>query len=69
MKNTKKCPKCGANVIFLIRENAHSAIPTSIFSSVGIYRYICGKCGYTEEWVDEEGLQKLYDNLSSQIIE
>ena len=63
MKNTKQCPKCGANNILMIEgyTNAYGAgnnirIGQSIFDSVNVHRYLCCTCGYSEEWVDVQDI-------------
>ena len=65
MKNTKCCPKCGNTDIFVIdgfsgaygRGN-NIEVGMSIFSSVPVDRYVCSQCGYSEEWVRTEDIQK-----------
>ncbi len=69
MKNNKVCPKCSSTDI--LRVHARSGhdnrvpIPGLLglgFKRITITRYICGSCGYCEEWVDsQEDLQKLKD--------
>jgi predicted nucleic-acid-binding Zn-ribbon protein len=69
MKNTGKCTKCGSSGILRIPGQtgpfgAGNNIPagSTIFSSVRVARYVCDRCGYSEEWVDEASdLQKLRD--------
>lgn len=31
----------------------------SNFSAVLVHRYLCCSCGYSEEWIDKEDLEKL----------
>ena len=31
----------------------------TIFSAVNVNRYICCECGYTEEWIDREDIEKV----------
>ena len=66
MKNTKECPKCKSQNI--VRFDGWSGaygtgnnIMTgkSIFSAVNVNRYICCDCGYTEEWIDREDMEKI----------
>lgn len=66
MKNTKSCPKCQSNDI--VRINGYAGaygsgnnimIGMSILSAVGVNRYICCNCGFTEEWVDQEDLERI----------
>ena len=66
MKNTKVCPMCNSTVIIKVRGNAGAYgsgnnIPTgwTILSAVLVHRYVCCACGYSEEWLDKEDLQKL----------
>jgi len=53
MKNTKTCPKCGSRDI--IRVPKHSVIAVGSFgllTSVPVIRFVCGGCGYSEEWIE-----------------
>jgi ribosomal protein S27AE len=67
MKKTKKCPKCGSNDIIRIPGftggyGAGNNIPVgfTIFSAVKVSRYLCGGCGFSEEWIDSKtDLRKL----------
>ena len=66
MKNTKTCPKCRSTDI--VRFNgyagAHGAgnnimVGGTIFSAVNVNRYVCCNCSFTEEWIDEEDIEKV----------
>ncbi len=66
MKHTRQCPKCGSHDIVRIDGNAGAYgtgnnIPLgwSIFSAVMVDRYVCCKCGFSEEWLREHDLEKL----------
>jgi hypothetical protein len=66
MKNTGKCPKCGSEEIvripndFCWRIGGVVRVDVSLFCSVNIARYMCGNCGYMEEWIDSsEDIQKI----------
>lgn len=66
MKNTKICPKCGANRIIVIpgRADAYGVgnnIPVgmTVFSYAKVNRYLCALCGYSEEWVDKEDVERI----------
>ena len=66
MKRTKVCPKCGSTNIFRFDGSAGAYgagnnIPAgaTIFSAVPVNRYVCMRCGYAEEWIDEIDLEKL----------
>ena len=73
MKNTKKCPKCGgSNIIFVPGSagayGAGNNIMTglTIKSAVPVDSYICTRCGYSEEWIDLDYIDKLkkkYDEI------
>ena len=32
---------------------------STIFSEVNVNRYICCSCGFTEEWIDKENIEKV----------
>ena len=66
MKTSEKCPKCAGKDIFVIKGSAgpHGSgnnimVGISIFSAVGVDRYVCGRCGYTEEWIARENIEKV----------
>jgi hypothetical protein len=46
----------------------HNDIPTGSFSfrTVKVTRYLCGSCGFSEEWIDaQEDLHKLKEQYGS----
>ena len=66
MKNSEKCIKCGSDEV--VRFDVYAGpygvgnnimVGKSIFSAVNVNRYVCCKCGYSEEWIDEEDLDKV----------
>ncbi len=66
MKNTRICPKCSSPDI--VRFDGYTGAYGSgnnmmtgntIFSTVNVNRYICCECGYTEEWIDKEDIEKV----------
>lgn len=66
MKNTKKCPKCSSADIVRIDGYAGAygsgnnvMVGASIFSAVNVNRYVCCNCGFTEEWIDNEDIEKV----------
>ena len=77
MKNTHTCPKCNSQEILRIegRIGGYSGgndIPAGGFSfrTVKVTRYLCGSCGFSEEWIDaSEDLHKLKEKYGSSIIE
>lgn len=62
MKNSGKCPKCGAAEVVRVPDNPsrHASgnnIYTSSFTLMGkipVIRYVCCRCGYVENWVEKE---------------
>lgn len=73
MKTTGKCTKCASSGILRIPGQAGTFgsgnnIPAgkTIFSSVKVTRYVCDRCGYSEEWVEAASdLQKLREKYKS----
>ncbi len=66
MKNTRICPKCGSNDIAVVDGSAGAygsgnniMLGGPIVSAVKVARYICGSCGFTEEWIGADGLKRL----------
>lgn len=66
MKNVGKCPKCGEADIVRIDGSTgiygvgnNIALGGTIFSTVNVNRYICCACGFTEEWIDKEDIEKV----------
>lgn len=60
MKISDKCTKCGNAEIIRIpgQVGAYGAgnnIPTgwTNFSSVKVTRFVCAKCGFSEEWIED----------------
>lgn len=61
MKNTKRCPKCGSSDIIRVPDTAHRYLANSICITkaawvrrVPVARYLCGGCGYVENWVEDQ---------------
>ena len=66
MKSSKACPKCGSGEIVRIDGYAGAygsgnniMTGRTIFSAVNVNRYVCLNCGFTEEWIDPEDLDKV----------
>lgn len=66
MKNTNKCPKCGSSDIIKIPGYAGAygsgnniMVGMTIKSAVPVDRYLCASCGYSEEWVDLDEIDKV----------
>ena len=66
MKLTRVCPKCGASDI--VRIDGYTGpygtgnnvmTGKTIFSGVNVNLYVCLRCGYSEEWIDREDLEKV----------
>ena len=66
MKETRTCPKCESKDI-IVNDGTSGAYGTgnniktgiSHYSFVKVNRYVCCKCGFTEEWVDKWDIGKL----------
>ena len=61
MKNTKCCPKCGAQNIVRVPDDAHRYLANSIcitkvawVKRIPVARYVCCDCGYVENWVETQ---------------
>jgi ribosomal protein S27AE len=73
MKTTSTCAKCGSSDILRIPGQtgpfgAGNNIPVgrTIFASIHVARFICGQCGYSEEWVEvASDLAKLRERYAS----
>ena len=66
MKIRNTCPKCNSSDIKRVEGSirgygAGNNILTglTIFNAVKVNRYICMNCGFTEEWIDKEDLEKI----------
>ena len=66
MKNLKYCPKCQSTNIVRIDGHVGSygsgnniMTGATIFSAIKVNRYICCHCGFTEEWIDREDIEKV----------
>lgn len=65
MKNTKRCPKCGCDVILKVGydpiwyRNQYIPVGITMFSAVPVTRYVCTGCGYSEEWIDKADIPRL----------
>lgn len=66
MKKTKLCPKCGSANIHISEGGAGTngsgnIIPTGSYAwqAVPVDRYICCDCGYVEEWLRSEHLERI----------
>lgn len=63
MKTTKICPKCSSNDIIKIEGSAGAYgagnnIPLT-WSYVKVDRYLCCSCGYSEEWINRDDMEKI----------
>ncbi len=66
MNRTRICPKCGSNEIYVIDgytgpygSGNNIMIGATVFTAVKVNRCICCKCGFTEEWIGREDLEKV----------
>ena len=78
MKQTGKCPKCESSDVIQIpgqigAYGSGNNVPLGLFKSpVKVTRFLCGKCGFSEEWVDSvediERLRKKYAPRGFEVI-
>lgn len=75
MRISKICPKCQSNEIIRFdgSAGAYGAGNNIItgytnFSAVKVNRYVCCKCGFVEEWIDEDELCALKKSKKAKII-
>ena len=64
MKNTRICPKCSSSDIVRIqgKQEAYGVgnyVRVGFIATVGVHRYVCTTCGFTEEWIDREDLERV----------
>jgi Zn ribbon nucleic-acid-binding protein len=70
MKNSKKCPKCQSrDIVRIPGETRPIGIGNNVkvgfwdFNGIPVTRYLCGSCGYTEQWIDAaEDIDKIKDH-------
>ena len=60
MKNTGKCSKCHFSDVIRIRgwsgtvgQGNNIPVGWTVLSMVDVTRFLCGQCGYSEEWVEK----------------
>ena len=59
MHNTGHCPKCGGTDLLTPDPGLYNSFPMGFCANAKIQRYVCRSCGYTEEWIAEESMEKL----------
>jgi predicted nucleic-acid-binding Zn-ribbon protein len=56
MKNTGSCPKCRSSDVARVPaepgEGHAPAGPLGVLTGVAMTRFVCCRCGYSEEWVE-----------------
>jgi ribosomal protein S27AE len=59
VKKSRVCPKCDSHDTIRIPGSVHPfgagnnvSTGRTIFTSVKVSRYLCGTCGFSEEWID-----------------
>ncbi|MCF0115302.1 MAG: hypothetical protein HUJ56_08115 [Erysipelotrichaceae bacterium] len=69
MKSTGVCPKCNSRNIMRIEGSARGygagnnvMVGVTIFSAVKVNRYLCCDCGFSEEWIDKEDIDKILES-------
>ncbi len=61
------CPKCGGTDIIEVAEQTRGGIISgqTIFTMIYSRRYVCGNCGFMEEYADESDIPKLKKRYQS----
>lgn len=66
MKNTKCCPKCQSTDIVIVDgytggygSGNNIMLGATVFSAINVDRYICCNCGFAEEWINKEDIEKV----------
>ena len=73
MRNSQTCPKCKSTDIVRIGGEAGAydlgniiRIGWTMWSAVKVTRYLCGSCGFSEEWIDKaDDIAKLKKKYAS----
>lgn len=74
MKKTMKCPKCESIEIYYIprktlaEEGTFHINDFLRYDTIEFTRYVCARCGYIEDYVDEKGLKVLAEAEKDLII-
>lgn len=71
MRNGNACPKCDCRQIYCIPGSGAGGrciqYGLTVFNPIYISHYVCGKCGFVEEWVDIpdelKRVQKVFDQI------
>lgn len=70
MKQSNICPKCQSTDVIRVPGKAGAygvgnniQLGRTNFSAVLVHRYVCGHCGYSEEWIDKEDLPALKEKF------
>jgi ribosomal protein S27AE len=63
MKNSRRCPKCDSKDIIRILGEAGANLNNhhvwaGFFKSAQVTRYLCGQCGFSEEWIDPRKIRR-----------
>ncbi|MBQ6357034.1 MAG: hypothetical protein IJI33_03650 [Solobacterium sp.] len=68
MKFSNVCPKCGSDQILMVPGDVRSygagnniMTGMTVLSAVKVRRYVCCDCGFSEEWIDLDDIDKLID--------
>ncbi|MBO5915260.1 MAG: hypothetical protein J6Q72_07915 [Clostridia bacterium] len=64
MKHSHSCPKCnGQNILAARGETQAYGIGDNVRAGIAkqaiVTKYVCTDCGYIEEWLDKDELEKL----------
>lgn len=71
MKHTHICPKCHSDYVVKISGDIseignYMVLGMTKLSAVCVDRYVCCDCGYSEEWIEENGLKSIQKKFPKQ---
>ena len=57
MKNAGKCTKCGSPDVLRVPggvgpSGVGNYVGVGLLSAAKVTRFVCGQCGFTEEWIE-----------------
>lgn len=76
MQKIDCCPKCKSQDLIFIPSKAgmygtgnNIMVDVTLSIAIRVHRFVCGRCGYSEEWIDQEDIRKLKQYFSSKKTE
>ncbi len=66
MRNTHRCPKCGGTEIITVEPGLYNSFPVGFVTQAKLERWVCCTCGFSEEWVEQDKLDKVREYYRQQ---